>query len=75
MQSSANISGGADPCRLGDVPKEIRDGADLLLDGGELPGTPSTVLDLRAYEASGEWRLLRAGALAEDAIVLALDGP
>jgi L-threonylcarbamoyladenylate synthase len=74
MQSSANISGGADPCRLGDVPKEIRDGADLLLDGGELPGTPSTVLDLRAYEASGEWRLLRAGALAEDGIVLALDG-
>ena len=28
--------------------------ADLVLDGGELPGTPSTVVDLRAYEADGD---------------------
>ena len=26
-------------------------GADLVIDGGELPGTPSTVIDLREYES------------------------
>ena len=40
LQSSANPSGGADPRRLEDVDPEIRAGADLALDGGELPGTP-----------------------------------
>src|SRR4051812_18763588 len=38
LQSSANVAGGPDPRRLDDVPEEILDGADLLLDGGELPG-------------------------------------
>ena len=42
-------------------------GADLVLDAGELPGTPSTVIDLRRYEEAGEWEILRAGAVpAED---------
>ncbi len=34
------------PKRLADVPAQLRDGADLVLDGGELPGIPSTVIDL-----------------------------
>ena len=38
LQSSANLAGGADARRLADVPAAIRDGADLVLDGGELPG-------------------------------------
>ncbi len=63
MQSSANISGGADARSLGEVPARLLAGADLVLDGGELPGTPSTVVDLRDYERSGRWRLVRAGAL------------
>ena len=42
----------------------IRDGADLVLDGGELPGTPSTVIDLRDYE-DGVWRIVRLGAVSE----------
>ena len=63
LQSSANRSGGADARRLADVPADIRDGADLVLDGGELPGTPSTVIDLRAYEAEGTWTLPRTGAV------------
>ena len=29
--------------------------SDLVIDGGELPGTPSTVVDLRRYEEEGEW--------------------
>ena len=63
LQSSANLAGGPDARRLADVPAAIRDGADLVLDGGELPGTPSTVIDLRAYEAGGApGAVLREGA-------------
>ena len=50
LQSSANLSGGPDARRLADVPASIRACADLVLDGGELPGLASTVLDLRDYE-------------------------
>src|SRR3954452_20091265 len=45
LQSSANRAGGRDPRRLEEVPEFIRDSADLVLDAGELPGTPSTVVD------------------------------
>ena len=31
----------------------VRDGVDLVLDAGELPGTPSTVVDLSSYEDDG----------------------
>jgi L-threonylcarbamoyladenylate synthase len=65
LQSSANLSGGPDPRRLSDVPASIRAGADLVLDGGELPGAASTVLDLRDYERSGEWRIVRAGPVGQ----------
>lgn len=74
LQSSANHAGGPDARRLSDVPAAIRAGADLVLDGGELPGTPSTVLDLRGYEASGAWRVLREGAVSAEAIATVL-GP
>lgn len=63
LQTSANLSGGPDPRRLSDVPDSIREGADLVLDGGELPGTPSTVVDLSRYESEGVWRVLREGAV------------
>ena len=43
-------------------------GADLVIDGGELAGTPSTVIDLRAYEATGGWRIVRQGAVPEAVI-------
>jgi L-threonylcarbamoyladenylate synthase len=68
LQSSANASGGADARRLADVPEAIRAGADLVLDGGELPGTPSTVIDLRRYEETGDWTILRAGLVAPESI-------
>jgi L-threonylcarbamoyladenylate synthase len=64
MQSSANLSGQPDVRRLADVPSSIRHRADLVLDGGELPGRASTVLDLRQYAATGAWRVLREGALS-----------
>ncbi len=63
MQSSANLSGGRDARVLSGVPASIRLGADLVIDGGELAGTPSTVLDLRELESEGRWRLVREGAL------------
>jgi L-threonylcarbamoyladenylate synthase len=68
LQSSANLAGGPDARRLEDVPEAIRSGADLVLDGGELPGTPSTVIDLRMYEPGGEWRIVRAGIVPEPVI-------
>jgi L-threonylcarbamoyladenylate synthase len=71
LQSSANVAGGLDARRLEDVPEAIRRGADLVLDGGELPGTPSTVVDLRAYERGGEPLVVRPGAVPEAVVRLA----
>jgi L-threonylcarbamoyladenylate synthase len=61
MQSSANLSGGPEARRLADIPPALLEGADLVLDGGELPGTASTVLDLRGYERHGRWCVVREG--------------
>jgi L-threonylcarbamoyladenylate synthase len=72
LQSSANLSGGADPRRLGDVDPSIRAQVDMQLDGGELPGTPSSVVDLVAYEETGDYRVLREGAVAAVEIAAAL---
>ena len=57
--TSANLHGGDDPRRLDDVSEEILDGVAAVLDGGELPGTPSTVLDLTGTEPV----ILREGAV------------
>ena len=72
MQSSANPSGGADPRSLDEVDEALRTGADLVVDGGTLPGTPSTVVDLRAYGSHGRWELLREGAVQRDEVASAL---
>ncbi len=76
LQSSANLAGGPDARRLEDVPAELRAAVDLVVDGGELPGVPSTVLDLRRFERGGAdtARVLRAGAVGEQAIAAALAG-
>jgi L-threonylcarbamoyladenylate synthase len=68
MQSSANLSGERDARTLAEVPASLREGADLALDGGALPGTPSTVIDLRSYDADGSWHVLREGALSAEAV-------
>lgn len=66
MQSSANPSGGADPRSLDAVDPALRAAADLAIDAGELPGTPSTVVDVSGLDREeGGWRLLREGALSE----------
>jgi L-threonylcarbamoyladenylate synthase len=66
MQSSANISGEPDARSLAEVPRSLLDGVDLTLDGGELPGRPSTVVDLRDFATERRWHILREGALSMD---------
>jgi L-threonylcarbamoyladenylate synthase len=74
LQSSANLAGGPEAQRLGDVPEQIRDAADLVLDAGELPGTASTVVDLRRFEADGSWDVVREGAVPRRRVAASLDG-
>jgi L-threonylcarbamoyladenylate synthase len=57
--TSANLTGGPDPKSLDEVPEEIRAGAAVVIDGGELPGIPSTVVDLTGPEP----QILREGAV------------
>jgi L-threonylcarbamoyladenylate synthase len=73
LQSSANAAGGPDARRLIDVPEYMRTHTDLVLDGGELPGTPSTVVDLRAFEADGRWSVAREGAISVTEVAARLE--
>ncbi len=59
VATSANVPGGPDPRSVEEVPPEIRAGAAAVVDGGELPGTPSTAVDLTGPEP----RILREGAV------------
>ena len=59
VATSANLAGGADPRRLDEVPEQIRAGVAATIDGGELPGTPSTVLDFTGDEPT----VVREGAV------------
>ena len=72
--TSANLHGGADPALVEDVPRGILDAVAAVLDGGELPGSPSTVVDLTGSEP----RVLREGAVPADEalarIARSLDG-
>jgi L-threonylcarbamoyladenylate synthase len=72
LQSSANVAGGADARRLADVPGAIRRGADLVIDGGELAGTPSTVIDLRGFEPDGAWSVVRPGTVPVESVARAV---
>ena len=56
--TSANLAGGPDPRRIEDVPEEIRAACGAIVDAGELPGVPSTVIDVTGEEP----RILRQGA-------------
>jgi L-threonylcarbamoyladenylate synthase len=72
LQSSANLAGGTEARTLREVPEQLRAEADLVIDGGELPGTASTVVDMRGYERDASWSIVRAGAVSERAIDAAL---
>jgi L-threonylcarbamoyladenylate synthase len=72
FQTSANLSGEPAPARFADVPGSIVAGADLAIDGGELPGLPSTVVDIASIDEDGSWTVLRQGALSDGDLASAL---
>jgi L-threonylcarbamoyladenylate synthase len=62
MATSANLPGGPDPARLEDVPAQILEGCAVAIEGGDLPGVPSTVIDLTGESP----KVLREGAVPAD---------
>jgi L-threonylcarbamoyladenylate synthase len=68
--TSANLHGGADPRRLEDVPPQLRRACAAEVDGGALPGIPSTVVDLTGPEP----RVLREGAVSAGEALRRLGG-
>lgn len=74
LQTSANRSGRPAPSRFQDIEAGILAGADLAIDGGELIGEPSTVVDLTAIDSNGSWSLLREGAVSSERIAAGLEG-
>lgn len=65
VATSANLPGGAEPRRIEDVPRRLLERVGAVVDVGELPGTPSTVIDFTAREP----RIIREGAApAADAL-------
>jgi L-threonylcarbamoyladenylate synthase len=66
FQTSANRSGQPAPSRFEDIDPDLLAAVDLAIDGGELGGEPSTVVDLTALDGGGTWSVLREGALSRD---------
>jgi L-threonylcarbamoyladenylate synthase len=64
FQTSANRSGEPAPAHFADLPEEIVAAADLAIDGGTLSGLPSTVIDLTAFDSTGDWTVLREGGMS-----------
>jgi L-threonylcarbamoyladenylate synthase len=64
FQTSANRSGAPAPTRFEQIDDSILPAADLAIDGGELIGAPSTVVDITDLDFGGTWRILRGGALS-----------
>ena len=58
--TSANRSGSPSVTRISDLDDRIRDGVAVVVDGGETPGTESTVVD------PGAGVIHRRGAMADD---------
>lgn len=72
FQTSANRSGEPAAGRFEDIPDGILAGADLAIDGGELTGLPSTVVDVTAIDVDGSWTILREGAVSAGDLTSAL---
>jgi L-threonylcarbamoyladenylate synthase len=63
FQTSANRSGGPAPHDFDQIDAEILAAVDVAIDGGELIGAPSTVVDVSELDSAGRWEVLREGAL------------
>jgi L-threonylcarbamoyladenylate synthase len=75
LQTSANPSGEPAPRSLDAVRDALRSAAEVEIDGGELPGTASTVVDLSRLDADGTWSLLREGAVPATEVERMLGSP
>jgi L-threonylcarbamoyladenylate synthase len=73
FQTSANRSGAPAPKSFEEIEGEVLTAADLAIDGGELIGAPSTVIDLSKLDSDGRWEVLREGALPRGVIDRLLD--
>jgi len=73
FQTSANRSGEPAPARFEDLDPRIVAQADLAIDGGELTGLPSTVVDVTGIEAGDDPVILREGALSPAAALRLLE--
>jgi L-threonylcarbamoyladenylate synthase len=71
VATSANLPGGADPRSVADVPPDLRERVAAVVDAGELPGTPSTVVDLTGDEP----RVIREGAVSAREALARLSRP
>lgn len=69
VATSANLPGGPDPSTLEEVPVEILSAVSASVDGGILPGVPSTVIDVTA----GEPVVLREGAVPAEEVMARLE--
>lgn len=74
FQTSANPSAEPAPARFEEISEAILEGVALAIDGGELTGRPSTVIDVTAVEAGGAWRVLREGGLSYEELEQKLTG-
>jgi L-threonylcarbamoyladenylate synthase len=68
FQTSANLSDQDAPRSFEEIDQRVLSAADLAIDGGELIGAPSTVVDLTELDSEGRWVVLREGALPRGAI-------
>jgi L-threonylcarbamoyladenylate synthase len=75
FQTSANLAGEPAPSRLTDVRPDIVERVDLAIDGGELTGQPSTVVDLSGLETGESWVILREGGMPVAEVERRLEAP
>ena len=68
ISTSANLSGQSTPALFSEIDKELLNRVDLAVNGGTLPGVPSTVLDVLQDSP----RILRHGAIGFDDIISVL---
>ena len=72
FQTSANFSGEPAPARFTEIPPKLLTAVDVAIDGGELTGLPSTVVDVTAIDETGAWEVLREGGLSRGDLTAAL---
>jgi L-threonylcarbamoyladenylate synthase len=63
FQTSANRSREPAPRSFDEIDGHVLSATDVAIDGGELIGAPSTVVDISELDNGGSWEILREGAL------------